>query len=205
LTPYPYPCRIIVALLLTAMVMTACSTTSYLKVTYQSPAETQDAVGQSVYLSVTDGTGGTPFVGTSAAKELKQFSGLFSVYLAESQQKPRLEGAFDAVGLFETAFKKRLEASGVAVTGTATQGTPTLRVNVTDFQIDKAGRTWKARLAYKAAMRKGGKELTTQTVSGTAERAKIVGISDAEKLLGEIVSDSVNKLDIETLFDHSEL
>ena len=187
------------------LVVAACTTTSYLKVTYQRPDANTGSTGKSVFLKITDSTGKTPFVGPKAADELKQFSGLFSVYVAGDLPKPTLEGAYDISGLFEVAFRERLSAAGVTVIETAQNGVPTLKVNLTAFQIDKDGRTWKARLGYMASMHRSTTALTTQTVSGTAERAKIVGIGDAEKLLGEIVTDSVNKLDIETLFDHPEL
>ncbi len=199
------PCPAVILLTLGALVVAACSATSYLRVTYQRPDADAVSSGKSVFLKIVDSTGKSPFVGPTAADELKQFSGLFSVYVAGNQPKPTLEGAYDVTGLFEIAFRERLSAAGVSVVDEAQNDVPTLKVNLTAFQIDKDGRTWKARLDYMASMHRSAAALTTQTVSGTAERAKIVGIGDAEKLIGEIVTDSVNKLDIKTLFDHPEL
>jgi hypothetical protein len=42
-----------------------------------------------------------------------------------------------------------------------------------------------------------------ESVNGSAERLKVMGKSDAEKILGELVSDMVNKLDVAKLLQQA--
>ncbi|MFH1984914.1 MAG: hypothetical protein ABIL58_23990 [Pseudomonadota bacterium] len=188
-----------------ALTLMACSTTSYLKVTYQLPGTDTGPSGKSVFLKVTDGTGGTPFLGSNAKEDLKHFTGLFSVWVQGKLPKPTMKGAYDVSGLFDTAFRERLTTAGVTIVDTPSDTVPTLQINLTAFQIDMDGRQWTTRLDYVASMRLNGEKLTTQTVSGSAERAKIVGTGDAETLLGETVTTMVNQLDLNKLFGHPQL
>jgi len=116
-----------------------------------------------------------------------------------------LIGAFDLTALFKEALKQRLVSEGVAVLDQATAEQPSIEIQIKEFILDRDGKNWKATLAYKAITRKAGRVLTSQTVSGGAERLKIVGTGDAEKLLGEIFSDMVNELDPVKLFNHPDL
>ena len=102
------------------------------------------------------------------------------------------------------ALASRLAPFGVRLTGIKRSGL-NLEMQLQNFVLDREGKNWKADLAYKAVTSKGDRVLTNQTVSGSAERLKIVGTRDAEKLLGEIFSDMVNKLDPEKLFNHPDL
>ena len=192
---------------ITLLTIAACSATSYLKVTYQLPGADAPSgpSGKTVFLKITDGTGGSAFIGPHASDDLKGFSGLFSVYVAGGQPTPMLEGAYDIQGLFDVAFRQRLTAAGVTLAKAPAATVPTLQVDITSFKIDMAGRTWTTRLDYLASMRLAAEALTTQKVSGTAERAKIVGTREAETLLGEIVTDMVNRLDLDALFRHPQL
>ncbi|MCP3955716.1 MAG: hypothetical protein GY697_26400, partial [Desulfobacterales bacterium] len=107
--------------------------------------------------------------------------------------------------LFKEALKQRLETEGVTVLAQATAAQPSVEIQIKEFVLDREGKNWKATLAYKAITSKAGRVLTNQTVSGDAERLKIMGTRDAEKLLGEIFSDMVNRLDPAKLFNHLDL
>jgi hypothetical protein len=41
----------------------------------------------------------------------------------------------------------------------------------------------------------------TKTISGDAERVKVIGQGDAEKILGEIFTEIVNQLDLSKLLE----
>ena len=58
-------------------------------------------------------------------------------------------------------------------------------------------------MSYQANLLKDGRLLAMESVSGSAERLKVMGKSDAEKLLGELMSDMVNKLDLAKLFQQA--
>ncbi len=51
---------------------------------------------------------------------------------------------------------------------------------------------------------KNGRLLAMQSVNGSAERLKVMGKSDAEKVLAELLTDMVNKLDIAKLFQQAQ-
>jgi uncharacterized lipoprotein YajG len=193
-------------LALITLIMTAgCASTSYIEVTYQLPAPQQNITPKTVFLQVVDQRGTTTIAGPNAQKELEYFTGLFSLYVAPEGKEPTLRGAFDLSALFKEALQQRLESEGITVLDAKDADQPLLEIQLQEFVLDRDGKNWNANLAYKAVTSKGGRVLTSQNVSGSAERLKIVGTRDAEKLLGEIFSDMVNKLDPEKLFNHPDL
>jgi hypothetical protein len=45
--------------------------------------------------------------------------------------------------------------------------------------------------------------IAKESVNGSAERLRVMGKSDAEKILGELVSDMANKLNVTKLLDQT--
>lgn len=191
--------------LITLLLMAGCASTSYIEVTYQLPPPEQTLGSKTVFLQVVDQRTTATIAGPNAQKELEYFTGLFSLYVAREGQKPDLIGAFDLAQLFKEALRRRLESEGVSILDKSAADQPNLEIQLQQFVLDRDGKNWKADLAYKAVISKSDRVLTNQNVSGSAERLKIVGTRDAEKLLGEIFSDMVNKLDPEKLFNHPDL
>ena len=189
-----------------AMALSGCaSSPSYLQVTYTLPDASNPVAGKSLALNVITKFDTDKLIGPNAADDLKNFTGLFSVSVAGEHPTPVLIGAYDVAGMFKAAFTERLAAAGITVVDESSGDVSMLEIAITEFQIDRDGRQWVAQLAYEATMIQNGDPLTTQSVSGTAERVKILGTSDAEKLLGEIVTSMVNRLDLVTLFEHPKL
>ena len=56
---------------------------------------------------------------------------------------------------------------------------------------------------YQANLTRNGQLLAKESVEGTAERLKVIGKGDAEKIIGELVSDMVNKLDLSKLLQQA--
>lgn len=197
--------RVLALLLMTLLLSAGCASTSYIEVTYQLPSPAQAIGPKTVFLQVVDQRTTPTIAGPNAQKKLEYFTGLFSLYVANEGQKAELVGAFDLAQLFKEALKRRLESEGVTVLDKPNANQPNLEIQLQKFVLDRDGKNWKADLAYKAVTSKADRVLTNQNVSGSAERLKIVGTRDAEKLLGEIFSDMVNKLDPEKLFNHPDL
>jgi len=197
--------RMVALPLIALLLMAGCASTSYIEVTYQLPSPAQSVGPKTVSLQVVDQRTRATIAGPNAQKELEYFTGLFSLYVAREGQKPDLIGAFDLAQLFKEALKRRLESEGFTVLDTQAADQPYLEIQLQKFILDREGKNWKADLAYKAVTSKADRMLTNQNVSGSAERLKIVGTRDAEKLLGEIFSDMINKLDPEKLFTHPDL
>ena len=58
-------------------------------------------------------------------------------------------------------------------------------------------------MSYRANLLSNGRLLSKESVSGEAERLKVMGKSDAEKVLGELLTDMVNKLNLVKLFQQA--
>ena len=56
---------------------------------------------------------------------------------------------------------------------------------------------------YQASLLDSGILLSKESVSGEAERLKVLGKSDAEKILGELLTDTVNKLNLARLLQQA--
>jgi uncharacterized lipoprotein YajG len=197
--------RFVVLALLTGLLAAGCASTSYIEVTYK-PTEPEQKIGnKEAFLNVVDQRPETAIAGPHAKKELEYFTGLFSLYVERDGNAPRLVGAFDLASLFQEAFKQRLASEGVTILDKKDPAKPDIEIQIKKFVLDRDGKNWKAVLAYEAVTSKDGRVLTNQTVSGSAQRLKIMGTGDAEKLLGDIFSDMVNQLDPVKLFDHPDL
>lgn len=197
--------RLVLLVLIALPLAAGCASTSYIEVTYQLPEPQQNIDQKTVALQVVDQRPTETIAGPNSKKALEYFTGLFSLYVAREGEKPMLVGAFNLTALFKEALKQRLETEGVTILDQATDAQPSVEIQIKEFILDREGKNWKATLAYKAVTSKAGRVLTNQTVSGDAERLKIMGTRDAEKLLGEIFSDMVNRLDPAKLFDHPDL
>ena len=196
---------LILTVLISLSLAAGCASTSYIDVTYQLPAPQQDIAPRAVSLQVVDQRPTDAIAGPHAQKELEHFTGLFSLHVASEGKDPLLIGAFDLTALFREALKQRFASEGITVLDQAAADQAAVEIRIKAFILDRDGKNWKATLAYEAVTRKAGRVLTNQTVSGEAERLKIVGTRDAEKLLGDIFSDMVNRLDPARLFNHPDL
>jgi hypothetical protein len=114
-------------------------------------------------------------------------------------------GAFDFDGLMREGFRRRLETHGVSVSPTQLSSGPELQVIVQAFSLDRINRNWVSTMSYEARLLMGDRILARQVVSGSGERAKILGKRDADKALSEVFSDAVNRLDLEGLFSEAGL
>ena len=60
-------------------------------------------------------------------------------------------------------------------------------------------------MEYEANLTKDSQIIARETVRGSAERVKIIGSREAEKVVGDLFSDILNRLDIEKLFEQAML
>ena len=58
-------------------------------------------------------------------------------------------------------------------------------------------------MKYRASLFENGNLLSKESVSGEAERLKVMGKKGAEKLLSELISDVVNKVNLVGLFQQA--
>jgi hypothetical protein len=115
-----------------------------------------------------------------------------------------LLGAYDLDSLLREIFKQRLEKEGGQVLATAENANASLAIQLKEFKLDIVDRKWTLQMSYQAGLSKNKGIFAKESVSGSAERLKVMGKTDAEKILGELVTDMVNKLDVARLFEKTQ-
>jgi hypothetical protein len=182
--------------------MGACSKKSYLNIDYRLPVVSDDLKGRSVFLDCQDARASKSIFSKEVEAEFKHFTGLFSLSVKDVGE-PFVAGAFDLTSLFKEALTRRLQKRGIEVVTQQDKATPVLEIIVREFRLDRVDRNWVSSIAYDARLLKDNKLLLTETISGDAERLKVVGHGGAEKVLGEIFTEIVNKLNIRKLLDYA--
>jgi len=180
----------------------ACAKKSYINIDYRLPVVSDDLKGKSVFLDCQDARASKSIFSKKAEDKFKHFTGLFSLSVQEGE-KPFVAGAFDLTSLFKEAFSRRLQHMGIEVITQQDKMTPVIEIIIKKFRLDLVDRNWVAGITYDARLLKDNKLLLTETITGDAERVKVLGHGDAEKVLGEIFTEIVNQLDISKLLDHA--
>jgi hypothetical protein len=181
----------------------ACAPKPFLKVQYQLPSPSSTLEGKKVTFAVSDMRAARPFLTENARKSLKDFNGTFSLVVVREDGSGNLTGVYDLVPLLTEVFKQRLKNEGIQVAAVADSAIPELKIEIMKFQLDLVSRKWVVSMDYRASLLDQGTPLSKESVSGEAERLKVTGKSDAEKILTGLLSDMVNKLNLEGLFQQA--
>ena len=181
----------------------ACATKPYLKVQYQLPSQSRTLAGKKVYLAVADMRDKNVFLTENARKALKDFSDTFSLVVLQEDGSGNLIGAYDLISLLREIFRQRLTNAGIQVVEIADNADFELKIDIEEFNLDFANRKWIVRMNYRASLLKNGRLLSREAVSGEAERLKVMGKNDAEKVLGDLLSDTANRLNLAGLFEQA--
>ena len=140
-----------------------------------------------------------------AKEQFKHFTGLFALALEIPDDQQRVLGAYELPDLFETALQKRLQKLGVHTISERSTDTPVFQIKINRFQIKLVGQKWFADVSYEANLTRDAHLIAREVVSGSAERVKIMGSGGAEKVIGEIFTEMINRLNIERLFAQAKL
>jgi hypothetical protein len=197
--------RWFVVLTVVMVLFGGCATIPELKLLYQLPPPTDRLKGQTVFLSIQDARATKDIISEGAKEDYRGFTGNISLSLARSNEPGFKMGAFDFDGLMREGFRRRLETHGISVSLTQRTFGPELQVIVQAFNLDRIDRNWVSTMSYEARLLAGDRVLARQVVSGSAERAKILGKRDADKAMSEVFSDAVNRLDLDGLFGEAGL
>lgn len=181
----------------------ACAPKPFLKVQYQLPSPSSTLEGEKAAITVTDMRGKNTFLTENAKKSLKNFNETFSLVVLAEDGSGNLTGVYDIVPLFTEVFQQRLKNEGIQVAAVVDDAKPELKIEITEFQLDLVGRKWVVSINYRASLLDSGDLLSMESVSGEAERLKVTGKSDAEKILAELLTDMVNKLNLVRLFQQA--
>jgi uncharacterized lipoprotein YajG len=171
--------RFFTVLVLVAIFSGSCSSPSILKVRYQLPASSTQLSGREVFLSLEDRRSDDALLSSSAQKRLKNFSGNFSLTVARPEGQKALVGAYELSAFLKEIFKRRLQNAGISVVEDRPQGIAQIVIVLEDFRLDLKGGKWLFRMAYRADLKKNGKVFAGETISGSAERLKLIGSSNS--------------------------
>ncbi|MDY6880418.1 MAG: hypothetical protein V2J25_02435 [Desulfatiglans sp.] len=188
----------------TTAFLLSCASIPELKLHYQLPPGSSSLKGKRVVLSLIDSRTSKDILGPGARDEFGSFSGNVTYSVADFNDPGFKIGPHKPATAFKESFRRRLEGMGVKVLSNRSEGETEFELELKEFVLDLIGRKWVVKLDYEARLIGEGKTLSMQAVNGQGERLKAVGRGGAHKLMGEIFTDTVNRLDIYGLFKQSD-
>jgi len=183
----------------------SCATIPELKVHYQLPRASDNLEGKRVYLAFEDARKTQEMFGTAAKQEFGNYVGNISFSVARHNEPGFKIGPFKLTDMVKEGFKRRFENAGLEVLSVKSATEPQILIVLNEFMIDLVDRKWVAKMAYEARLMKDGKTLSSQIISGEAERLKLIGRREADTVSGEIFTDMINRLDLLRLFQQGNL
>jgi len=194
-----------VGLLAIGILTAACASSNVMNVQYQLPALAGGPIQRSVVIVFEDDRKSSAFLTRSAREELEVFSDVYALTVSRPGRGSELKGAYPLGPLFTEILRYRLEDSGVKVMPPGADADAELNLVLKEFQLDFGDRKWSASVAYETRLLKNGTLLSMQAVTGSAERVMFMKKADAEKVVGELVSDAINQMDLTGLFKRAGL
>ena len=188
--------RTISIILVVAVLSSFCAAKNFLTVNYQLPRESVELKDPRVALRVKDVREDPRIVTPSAQKVLKNFTGHFTLIVAQENKDDRLVGAFSLSSMVREIFKHRLENAGVRIVTEEEIDVPIVEIVLKEFKLDLPNRNWVIQMNYQANLIKQGRVVGGETITGSAERLRVISGKNAEKIIGELVSDVVNRLNL---------
>ena len=186
-------------ILLIGTLSSFCAPKNLLTIKYRLPPQPVEQKEMRVALEVKDARESPQIVTKSAKMALKSFTGNFVLIVGQQNKNDKLVGAFGLSSTIREIFKHRLENAGVVVAEEKDPSIPLVEIVLKKFKLDLQNRKWIITMNYQADLIKQSGLVTGQTVNGSAERMRVVGAKDAEIVIGELVTDMVNKLNLNEL------
>ena len=193
------------SILIVISFLCGCSPLPHLKLNYRLPTGTEKLAGRAVFLVIEDERSRSDILGPGAREEFPGFSGNLSFSVARGSDAGFKIGVYELLSLYKEACKRRLENEDIRIVGAKEEGEAELKIVLQEFHLDLVKRTWKVKMAYEAKLIRNGDLLAKQMISAEGERLKLIGQSEADELLSEIFTDTLNKLDVGQLFRQAGL
>jgi len=203
---YFYPrMRAISIILFVGIISSFCASKNLLTVNYRLPAQPVELKDTRVALRVKDIREDPTILTKSARATLKNFTGDFVLIVAQANKDDRLAGAFNLTSMIREVFKHRLENAGVQVVTEEDIGTPIVEIVLKEFKLDLANRKWIIKMNYQANLIKQNRIVAGEKITGSAERLQVISGKNAEIILGELISDVVNRLNLSELLQLNQV
>ncbi|MBW1864153.1 MAG: hypothetical protein JRI64_00620 [Deltaproteobacteria bacterium] len=184
------------------LMLAACAKPYHFYVKYDVPESSVDLKGQAVNLQILDGRDSKNFLSEKAGNEFDRWDNRFALYHTPKKPKGYIE-TYPLAGLIEATMKKRLETMGITVVEGKTDATPLFELTLNTFFLNLDDRTWVSDFSYEVKLTLDNQKIGREKVSGQAERTKIMGRGAGEILVGDIFTESINKLNIQKLFKNA--
>ncbi len=188
--------RAISIILVVGVLSSFCASKNFLTVNYQLPTESVELKDARVVLRVKDKREDLRIVTPSAKKALKNFRGHFTLIVAQENKNDRLVGAFSLSSMVREIFKHRLENAGVRIVAEEDIGVPIVEIVLQEFKLDLPNRNWVINMNYQANLIIQNRVVSGEKITGSAERLRIISGKNAEIIIGELVTDVVNRLNL---------
>ena len=187
-------------ILFIAIAVSFCASKNFLKVNYQLPKEPVELSETKVALTVKDARENPDIVTKSSKKALKNFSGHFALIVAKEKNEDKLVGAFGLSSLIREIFKHRFENAGIQVLSEEDSEDLVVEIILKAFLLDLQDRKWIIQMDYQANLLKQNQVVGGEMITGSAERLRVISGKNAERVIGELVSDVVNRLNLSDFF-----
>ena len=197
--------RTISIILVVAVLSSFCAAKNFLTVNYQLPTEAVELKDTRVALTVKDIREDPLIVTPSAQKALKNFTGHFALIVAQENKEDRLVGAFSLSSMIREIFYHRLKNAGVQVVTEEDIGVPIVEIVLKEFKLDLTNRKWVIKMGYQANLIKQNRVVAGEKITGSAERLRVISGKNAEILIGELVSDVANRLNLNEFLKLNEI
>jgi hypothetical protein len=192
--------KIISIIFFVGMATSFCASKNFIAVNYQLPGEPKIPGETSVSLAFEDSREDPAIVTKNAKMALKDFSGNFTLIVVQQNNDKRLVGAFGLQSMITQIFKERLENAGIGVAPEGQRRETVVEIILKAFKLDLVERKWVINMTYQANLIRQNQFIAGETVTGSAERLRVVGSKDAELVIGELITDVVNRLNLSELF-----
>ena len=186
------------------LMLTACAKPYHFYVKYDGPGSMGPSLEKKIYLKVIDGRENKNFLSEAARNEFDLWDGAFALYYSEKKPKSAVD-TYTLTALIQTIMTQRLESKGLTVVDQESAALPILEMTLKKLVLALQDRTWVSDISYEVKLSGNNLKTGRETVSGKAERTKVMGRGAGEILVSELLTDTVNRLDIDKLFKNAGL
>jgi hypothetical protein len=177
----------------------SCAAKPILRIEYQLPPVSDTLSGIITAVEVEDQREDQALLDQDAKHELRNFSNDISFSVSPGDEVMSI-GVFDLSSIVKTTLEKRLENMGATIVLSPGPEDPVVKIILQHLQLTYAERTWAARVQYEAQLLKDNKILAREIMDGSGERMKIIGRTEADRVMTDTYTDTINQLHIEDLF-----
>lgn len=192
--------RFLLGIIFILFFMGSCATVPELRVEYRVPTQVDTFKGKEVALAFEDVRTNKEILGPGAMEDFQGFTGNFALSLAYGNEKGFRIGLFDLPSLYMEIFKKRFESLGIIIVPEGKTAREKVVIVLKEFSLDLDKRKWIAKMDYEARLFRDNSMVKKQMISGQTDNVKIVGRAQADKVMGEIFTELINKIDVVNLF-----